>query len=73
MQAVAERHGSTAAAVAIAWSMRSGHVISIPKAADPAHVRANAAAAEIALTADDLAAIDAAHRPPSRKVGLDLL
>ena len=37
-------------------------VISIPKAADPAHVRENAAAADIVLTAEDLAEIDAAHR-----------
>ena len=73
LQAVAQRHGATPAQVAIAWGMRSGNVISIPKAADAAHVRENAGAVEIALTAEDLAAIDAAHRPPSRKVGLDLL
>ncbi len=73
LQAVAQRHGATAAQVAIAWGMRDGNVISIPKAADPAHVRENAGAAAIVLTAEDLAAIDAAHRPPKRKVGLDLL
>jgi diketogulonate reductase-like aldo/keto reductase len=73
LQAVARRHGATPAAVAIAWGLRSGNVVSIPKAADLGHVRENAAAAEIALTAEDLAAIDAVHRPPSRKVGLDLL
>jgi diketogulonate reductase-like aldo/keto reductase len=73
LQAVAERLDATPASVAIAWGMRSGTVISIPKAADAAHVRENAAAAELALTAEDLAAIDAVHRPPKRKVGLDLL
>jgi diketogulonate reductase-like aldo/keto reductase len=73
LQAVAQRHGATPAAVAIAWGLRGGNVISIPKAADLAHVRENAAAGEIALTTEDLTAIDAAHRPPSRKVGLDLL
>jgi diketogulonate reductase-like aldo/keto reductase len=73
LQAVARRHAATPAQVAIAWGMRSGQVISIPKAADTAHVRENAEAASIELTAEDLAAIDAAHRPPSRKVGLDLL
>jgi diketogulonate reductase-like aldo/keto reductase len=36
-------------------------------------VRENAAAGDIELTAEDLTAIDAMHRPPSRKVGLDLL
>ena len=73
LQAVAARHGATPAQIAIAWGMRSGNVISIPKAADLVHVRENAAAGEITLTAEDLAAIDAVHRPPSRKVGLDLL
>jgi diketogulonate reductase-like aldo/keto reductase len=73
LQAVAQRLGVTPAQVAIAWSMRGGHVISIPKAADETHVRENAAAAGIELSAEDLAVIDAAHRPPARKVGLDLL
>jgi diketogulonate reductase-like aldo/keto reductase len=73
LQAVARRHGATPAQIAIAWGMRSGTVISIPKAADAAHVRENAGAADIALTAEDLAAIDAAHRPPKRKTALDLL
>ena len=73
LRAVAARHDATPAQVAIAWGLRRGNVISIPKAADAAHVRENAGAAEIKLTAEDLAAIDAAHPPPARKVGLDLL
>ena len=73
LQAVARRHGATAAQVAIAWGLRTGKVISIPKAADAAHVRENAAAAEIELTQEDLAEIDEEHRPPRRKVALDLL
>jgi diketogulonate reductase-like aldo/keto reductase len=73
IQTVAERHGVTPAAAAIAWTMRSGHVISIPKASDPAHVRENAAAADLVLTEADLAAIDKAHPPPRSKQGLDIL
>ena len=73
LAAVAKRHNATPAQVAIAWSMRHGNVISIPKASDPAHVRENAAAGEIPLTDDDLAAIDAAHPPPGRKQPLDIL
>lgn len=73
LQAVARRHGATSAQIAIAWGMRAGTVISIPKAADAAHVRENAGAADIELTAEDLAAIDAVHRPPTRKTALDLL
>ena len=73
LQTVARRHHTTPAAVAIAWGLRGGNVISIPKAADAAHVRENAGAGGIALTPEDLVAIDAVHRPPKRKVALDLL
>jgi diketogulonate reductase-like aldo/keto reductase len=73
LQTVAERHGATPAQVAIAWGMRGGNVISIPKAADAVHVRENAAAGDLRLTPEDLAAIDAAHPPPKRKTALDLL
>jgi diketogulonate reductase-like aldo/keto reductase len=73
LQAVARRHSATAAQVAIAWGLRSGNVISIPKAADAAHVRENAAAGDIRLTEQDLAEIDAVHQPPRRKAALDLL
>jgi diketogulonate reductase-like aldo/keto reductase len=73
LRAVAERRGDTPAQVAIAWGLRSGIVISIPKAADAAHVRENAGAGSLELTDDDLAEIDAAHTPPKRKQALDLL
>jgi diketogulonate reductase-like aldo/keto reductase len=70
---VAKRHGVTPAQVALAWGLRFPHVISIPKASDPDHVRENAAAADIVLNEQDLAEIDAAHPPPGRKQPLDLL
>jgi diketogulonate reductase-like aldo/keto reductase len=73
LQVVAERHDATPAQVAIAWTMRSGNVISIPKAADPEHVRENAGAADLVLSAEDLAAIDAAHPAPRSKRSLDIL
>ncbi len=70
---VARRHGVSPAQIALAWGLRHPHVISIPKASNPAHVRENAAAGSIALTAVDLATIDAGHKPPLRKMSLDLL
>jgi diketogulonate reductase-like aldo/keto reductase len=72
LAAVAKRHGVTPAQIAIAWTLRHANVISIPKASDPAHVRENVAAAEIVLTAEDLAAIDAHHPPPGGKQSLDI-
>jgi diketogulonate reductase-like aldo/keto reductase len=73
LASVAKRHDATPAQIAIAWSLRSGSVISIPKAMNPAHVRENAAAGDIELTAQDLAEIDAGHPPPRSKQGLDIL
>jgi diketogulonate reductase-like aldo/keto reductase len=69
---VARRHNATPAQIAIAWSMRHDNVITIPKASDLRHVRENAVAGAITLTADDLAVIDAAHPPPARKQSLDV-
>jgi len=57
---VAERRESNPAAVALAWTMRSGHAISIPESGSAAHVRQNAAALSLRLTAEDLADLDRA-------------
>jgi diketogulonate reductase-like aldo/keto reductase len=72
LAAVAKRHNATPAQIAIAWTMRHGNVIAIPKASDPAHVRENAAAGAIELTGEDLAAIDAEFPPPKRRQSLDI-
>ncbi len=73
LAAVAKRHDATPAQIAIAWGLRHPHVISIPKAVDATHLRQNAAAGDITLTQEDLAAIDAAHPPPRRKQSLGML
>jgi diketogulonate reductase-like aldo/keto reductase len=59
-------HGCSAAAVALAWTIRSGKVIAIPESGNVAHVRENAVALSLALTSEELQALDAAHPPPSR-------
>ncbi len=58
-------HGCSAAAVALAWVMRSGSVIAIPESGSPAHVRENAEALAITLTASDLQTLDAAFPGPA--------
>jgi diketogulonate reductase-like aldo/keto reductase len=73
LAAVARGHGATAAQVAIAWALRQPGVIAIPKATTPAHVRDNAAASDLRLTEEDLAAIDAAFPAPRRKRRLEML
>jgi diketogulonate reductase-like aldo/keto reductase len=70
---VAARHAITPAQVAIAWTLRNPNIISIPKASEPTHIRQNAAARDVRLTAADLATLDAAFAPPARKRGLAML
>ena len=70
---VASRHGVSPAVVAIAWSLRRPGVISIPKAADQAHVRQNARAGALRLSDDDLALIDGGFPAPSSKAALGML
>lgn len=61
------------AQVALAWALRQPGTIVIPKASDPAHVRANAAARELVLSTQDLAELDAAFPPPAGKEPLGIL
>ena len=70
---IAKKHGVAPAAIAIAWTMRHGHVVSIPKASNLAHVKENAAAADLVLDAGDLKILDAAFPPPKRKGPLGML
>lgn len=70
---IANRHGCTAAQVALAWSVREPGVVTIPKASDPAHVRDNLAALDLVLTAEDLAEIDEAYPRPHGDPPLETL
>ncbi len=71
--AIAARHGVSTAQIALAWALRHPNLIAIPKAANPQHVSANAAASSIVLTPQDLAEIDAAFPPPKRAMPLAML
>lgn len=73
LKAVAERHGATPAQIALAWLLHRPGVAAIPKAVQPAHIRANRAAYDIGLTPDDLAALDHAFPPPRKKAPLAML
>jgi diketogulonate reductase-like aldo/keto reductase len=73
LQAVAQRHGASAAQIALAWCMRDGNTIAIPKASDAAHLRENAAAAQLQLSPQDFAEIDALHAPPRRRQPLSMI
>ncbi len=72
LASVAATRGVTPYQVALSWAMRDG-AIAIPKAASPAHVRDNRAAADLSLSTEDLAVLDAAFAPPTRRRALDML
>ncbi|MFD2183469.1 aldo/keto reductase [Rhodoplanes azumiensis] len=71
--AIAARHGATPAQVALAFALRRPGTIAIPRAGDPAHVRENRGALDLALDAQDLEALDRAFPPPVRKTALEML
>src|ERR1700741_563370 len=59
-------HDCSAAAVALAWTIRSGNVIAIPESGLAAHVRENAVALSLTLTPQELQSLEAAF-PLSRR------
>jgi diketogulonate reductase-like aldo/keto reductase len=69
----AKRLGATAAQVALAWLLRDPRIAVIPKAASREHVRANAAARELALDDEAIAALDHAFPPPKHKRPLEII
>jgi diketogulonate reductase-like aldo/keto reductase len=57
-------HGCSAAAVALAWVIRSGKVIAIPESGSLAHTKENAVALSVELTPQDLQKIATAYPGP---------
>jgi len=73
LAAIGRRHGASTAQVALAWVLSRPGVIAIPKASDVGHVRENAAAANLKLTAEDFELIDRHFAPPKRKQRLSVI
>ena len=69
---VARRHNVTVPQVILAWDIRGGDTIAIPRSSRPEHTLENAAADAIELTEDDLALISRAFPAPSYKMPLDM-
>ena len=59
--------GVSAAAIALAWVMRDGRTIAITETASAKHIREDAAALSLALSAEELKALDAAF--PQTRAG----
>lgn len=73
MLEVAQRHAAQPAQVALAWALRHPNVLVVPKAVNPDHVRSNAAASKLTLSAEDLALLDQAFPAPSHPQPLQMV
>lgn len=73
VQEIAQQHQATAAQVLLAWLIQHRGVMAIPKAATVAHVAENAAALQLVLTAQEIAALEAAFPAPGHKVSLAMV
>lgn len=70
---IARRHQATVAQLLLAWVIRSGDMIAIPRTGRSSHALENAAAADLILTPAELAEIDEAYPAPKQKVYLEIV
>ena len=73
VKAIAERLRATPAQVALAWVLRQPGVMAIPKAGHVDRVRENRGALDVVLSPQDLAELDQAFPPPTRKKALEMI
>ena len=73
LERVAAKHGATPRQVILAFLTREPGTFTIPKAATIPHVEENAAAGDLRLDADDIAAIDEAFPARKRRGGIPTL
>ena len=73
LQAIADTHGVSPRQVALSFLIREPEVFAIPKASDPAHAAENAAAGDLVLTREEIAALDKAFPRGARPRSLPML
>jgi diketogulonate reductase-like aldo/keto reductase len=70
---IARRHHATPVQIALAWVIRQDGVMAIPRTGSPEHVRENAGAIDIELSARDLQEIDRGMPPPTEPQSLEMI
>lgn len=73
LQAIATRHGASARQVALGFLTRIDGVFAIPKASNAEHAADNAAAGDLALSEEELAALDKAFPRGAKPASLPML
>lgn len=70
---IAKAHDASPAEILLAFVIRGGDVIAIPRSGNAAHVRENGAAADIVLSAEEICLLDQRFPAPSEKTPLDIV
>jgi diketogulonate reductase-like aldo/keto reductase len=73
LRRIAAEYSATPAQIALRWVLRHEHVIAIPKASSPGHVKQDRIALDIPMTKDDFEALDRVFPPPTTKVPLEMI
>ena len=73
LKMVARNHGVTPHQVMLAWTMRNGNVLTIPKSSNIKHMKENIEAQKIKLTDDDLRLINSDFPIPTEKSPLSVI
>ncbi len=69
---IAAKHDCDVSQVLLAWNIRNGQTVAIPRSGSAAHTLINAGSDGIELDAEDYAAIDRVYPRPTRKTWLDM-
>ena len=67
LKELAANHQASVYQIMLAWTLRHGNVLSIPKAATPQHARDNIQALDITFTPDELDALSKHFPAPTSK------
>ncbi len=73
LREIAKAHGASVAQVLLAFVVRDGNTIAIPRASQERHTLDNAAADKLVLTEEELRMIDKVFPAPTSKVYLDIV
>lgn len=73
LRQIADNHKASVSQILLAFAVRDGSTIAIPRTGRKEHALENAAAAKAVLTEEELAMIDREFPAPARKVYLDIV
>lgn len=72
LRAIADHHNAAIEQILLAWCIRDGNTIAIPRSGNAKHVLLNVKSNDITLTDAELDLLDSAFLPPVRKTALDI-